>query len=127
MYFTIQKLGPLIQRGILAHGTKVQLKKSTLVFAKFISESTPNDTRRAGLGRMPLKLTKDRQMIKFYNHLNNMSSSTIDKQALEILKSISTSNRNCFYSYYSNLIQKYNEDEDICAKSGLIKYIKNER
>ena len=32
----------LIRKEILAHGTKAQLKKSTFVFVKFISESTPN-------------------------------------------------------------------------------------
>ena len=50
-----------------------------------------------------------------------MSSNTIAKQALEISKGISTSNRNCFYSYYRNLIQKYNENRDTCEKSGLNK------
>ena len=30
------------QREVLAHGTKVQLKKSTFVFVQFISESTLN-------------------------------------------------------------------------------------
>ena len=32
----------LKQREVLAHGTKVQLKKPTFVFVQFISESTPN-------------------------------------------------------------------------------------
>ena len=115
----------LFQKEILAHGTKVQLKKSTFVFVKFISESTPlkcsNDACRADLGRMPLKVTIHRQIIKCYNHLNSMSSNTIAKQALEISKSISTSKRKCFYSCYRNLIQKYNENRDTCAKSGLNK------
>ena len=54
-----------------------------------------------------------------------MRSSTIAKQALGISKSISTSNKNSFYSYYRNLIQKYNENKDTCAKSGLNKiYLK---
>ena len=70
---------------------------------------------------MLLKLIIDRQIIKFYNHLNSMSSNTITKQALEISKGISTSNRNCFCSYYINMIQKYNENRDTCAKSGLNK------
>ena len=70
---------------------------------------------------MLLKLTIDRQIIKFYNHLNSMSSNTITKQVLEISKGISTSNRNCFCSYYINMIQKYNENRDTCAKSGLNK------
>ena len=86
-----------------------------------VNSKCSNDACRADLGRMPLKLTIDRQIIKFYKHLNSMSSNTIAKQALEISKSISTSNRNCFYSYYRNLIQKYNENRDTCAKSGLNK------
>ena len=53
-----------------------------------------------------------------------MRSSTVTKQALEISKSIGTSNKNCFYSYYRSLIQKYNENKDICGRSGLNKIYK---
>ena len=83
--------------------------KVYLCFCKIylgVNSKCSNDACSADLGRMPLKLTIDRQIIKFYNHLNSMSSNTVAKQALEISKSISTSNRNCFYSYYRNLIQK---------------------
>ena len=103
---------------------KSPAEKVHLRFCKIylgVNSKCSNDACRANLGRMPLKLTIDRQIIKFYNHLNSMSSNTIAKQALEISQSISTSNRNCFYSYNRNLIQKNNENRDTCAKSGLNK------
>ena len=111
-------------KGDLGSWDKRPAEKVHLRFCKFylgVNSKCSNDACRADLGRMPLKLTIDRQIIKFYNHLKSMSSNTIAKQALEISKSISTSNRNCFYSYYRSLIQKYNENIDSCAKSGLNK------
>ena len=103
---------------------KSPAEKVLLRFCKIyhgVNSKCSNDACRADLGRMSLKLTIDRQIIKFYNHLNSMNSNTIAKQALEISKSISTLNRNCFYSYNRNLFQKYNENRDTCAKSGLNK------
>ena len=111
-------------KGDFGSWDKSPAEKVHLRFCKIyigVNSKCSNDACRADLGRMPLKLTLDRQIIKFYNHLNSMSSNTIAKQALEISKSISTSNRNCFYSYYRNPIQKYNENRDTCAKSGLNK------
>ena len=109
-------------KGDFGSWDKCAAEKVHLRFCKIylgVNSKCSNDACRVELGRIPLKLTIDRQIIKFYNQLNNMSSSTIAKQALEISKGISTSNRNCFYSYFRNL--RNTTKRDTCAKSDLNK------
>ena len=78
-------------KGDFGSWNKSPAEKVHLRFCKIyrgVNSKCSNDACRADLGRMPLKLTIDRQIIKFYNHLNSVSSNTIAKQALEISKSV---------------------------------------
>ena len=70
---------------------KTAAEKLHLRFCKLylgVNSKSSNDACRAELGRLPMKLIVDKQIMKYYQHLNELKHDAIAKQALDISKSL---------------------------------------
>ena len=111
-------------KGDFSSWDKTAAEKLHLRFCKLflgVNSKSSNDACRAELGRLPMKLIVDKQIMKYYQHLNELKHDAIAKQALEISKSLRAANKKCFMSYYERLVQTYNNNNLICSKSDINK------
>ena len=86
------------------------IEKNHLQFCKRdleVNNKAFNLTCRAELGRLPLILPINQNIMKYFVYLNNKNNASIAKHALLMSKNLQSINNSGFYSNFMNMIEHY--------------------
>ena len=87
------------------------IEKTHIYFCKQslgVNKQCPNVAARDELGRLPLKLTIDTSIIKFWIHLQNMPDKNIAKQCLQLSQEMADNNQPGLMQKIKTICSKYN-------------------
>ena len=87
-----------------------------LHFCKYylgVNSKASNAACRAELGRFPLKIFIDKLIFKYYNHLISLPENSVTKQALLMSKFLFDSQKPCYLSHLSKILDIYNINDSI--------------
>ena len=73
-----------------------------------VNSKASNAACRAELGRFPLKIFIDKLIFKYYNHLISLPENSVTKQALLMSKFLFDSQKQCYLSHLSKILDIYN-------------------
>ena len=92
---------------------KDEVEKTQIYFCKQflgVNKQCPNVAARNELGRLPIKLTIDTSIVKFWIHLQNLPENNIAKQCLQISKEMADKNQLGLVQKINYLCSKYNSN-----------------